>query len=126
MSERHFPESHFNKVFNQWCIEKDEIGKFFRARNNQAAQVPMKKHIANFLAVLFEINNLQLSSNSEVLELIDDLEIKPINSKERLSFLIESPSHYHSFIQLSELFEELEKQYRKHIAIEQNKTRTSD
>ncbi|EKN67314.1 hypothetical protein P9E76_04510 [Schinkia azotoformans] len=123
MSERHFP---LDTVFNQWYSEKDGIAKFFRDRNTQAARAPMKKHIANFFAVLFEINNLQLNNSDEVIEQVDKLKIKPINSKERLSFLIESPTHYHSFIQLSEMFEELEKQYRKLLAIEQNKTRITD
>lgn len=116
----------FDEVFNLWSTDKDEIAKFFRARNKKAAEVPMKLQIKNFLDVLFQINKHQLKDSDKVLELIDKLEIKPINSKERLSFLIENPAHYHSFIQLSELFEELEKQYRKHLAIEHNKTRMTD
>lgn len=119
-------ERHIDEVFKEWYSEKDAIAKFFRDRNKQAALEPMKKHIANFLEVLFEINNQQFNNNDRVLEVLDQLENKPINSKERLAFLIENPNHHHSFIQLSQLFEELEKQYRKLLAIEQNKTRMTD
>ncbi|HHW35906.1 MAG TPA: hypothetical protein GXX18_01175 [Bacillales bacterium] len=123
MPERHLP---LEEVFNQWYREKDGIAKFFRERNKQAALEPMKKQIANFLDGLFEINNLQINSKDKITVQVDKLEIKPINSKDRLSFMIESPNHYHSFIQLTELFEELEKQYRKLLAIEQSKTRITD
>ena len=97
------PDRQFDQIFTLWYREKDEIAKYFRARNKKAVQDPMKKHIANFLTVLFEINNVKLNNSDEILEHIDKIGIKPINSKERLSFLIESPTHYHSFIQLSEL-----------------------
>lgn len=117
-------ERHLEEVFKQWNDEKDKIATSFRERNKQATLEPMKKQIANFLDALFEMNNL--NSDDKVVEQIDKLEIKPINSKERLTFMIGSPNHYHSYIQLSQLFEELEKQYRKLLAIEQNKTRITD
>ncbi len=119
-------ERHLEEIFKQWCDERDKIATTFRERNKQATLEPMKKQIANFLDALFEMNNLQINSDDKVIEQIDKLEVKPINSKERLTFMIDSPNHYHSFIQLSQLFEELEKQYRKLLAIEQNKTRITD
>lgn len=119
-------ERHLEEIFKQWYDEKDMIAKSFRERNKQATLEPMKKQIANFLDALFEMNNLQINSENKIVEQIDKLELKPINSKERLTFMIDSPNHYHSFIQLSQLYEELEKQYRKHLSIEQNKTRITD
>lgn len=112
--------------FNSWYQEKEEIARFFRARDKEAAAEPMNRQIENFFDVLFKINKKLKSSKDCFLKDIDDLSIKPINCEERLSFLLERPAHYHSFIQLSELYEELEKQYKKHASIEQNKTRMAD
>ena len=41
------------------------------------------------------------------------LKIKPINIRERLDYIIQNPNKFHSFIQLSELFVEMEKLFRK-------------
>jgi len=119
----------FNQLsnsFNLWYQEKEEIARLFKMRDKKAAAEPMNRQIENFLDVLFKINKKLKSSSEALLDDIDDLSIKPINCKERLSFLFERPAHYHSFIQLAELYEELEKQYKKKVAIEQNKTRMAD
>lgn len=111
--------------FSLWDCEKEKIALFFRNRDKKAALDPMKKYIANFLDILFMINNERAVHGSGLLEQIEKLEVKPINSKERLAFLLERPDHYHSYIQLTELYEELEKQFKKKVAIEQKKTRNA-
>lgn len=115
-----------SKTFHDWFLEKEKIAHLFRIRDKKAALAPMSEQIASFLNLLFIINNIPLSDSETSLDIIEKLEIKPINCKERLSFLMESPAHYHSFIQLSELYEELEKLYKKKVAIEKNTSRNAE
>ncbi|URM34318.1 hypothetical protein LLY41_07950 [Cytobacillus firmus] len=44
-----------------------------------------------------------------------------MNIKERLDFIFARPALYHSYIQLSGLIAEMEKQYMKMLALEQMK-----
>lgn len=115
-----------SKTIQDWFLEKEKIAHLFRIRDKKAALVPMSEQIASFLNLLFLINNIRVPKSEISMEHIEKLELKPINCKERLAFLMESPAHYHSFIQLSELYEELEKLYRKKIAIDQKKSRKAE
>jgi hypothetical protein len=45
--------------------------------------------------------------------ILSDLQRKPVNCEERLLFVINKPTQYHSFVQLQQLFDELEKIYYK-------------
>ncbi len=112
-----------DQFFSLWEEEKEKLAEYFRLRDYQTALEPMLKQIESFMTCLFLINNQTISSINSALEEIEKLPIKPLNSKERLSFLLERPSHYHSFIQLSELFTELQKLFKKEIAIRKTKTR---
>lgn len=115
-----------SNTFHDWFLEKEKIAHLFRIRDKKAALAPMSGQIASFLNLLFMINDIPLSESEISLKNIEKLKIKPINCKERLSFLMESPAHYHSFIQLSELYEELEKLYKKKVAIEKNTSRNAE
>jgi hypothetical protein len=55
--------------------------------------------------VILNLENLQIEINK--------MPIKPLNFQERLAFILNQPNHYHSFIQLTGLYEEIEKQYYK-------------
>ena len=41
------------------------------------------------------------------------LKVQPVNFMERYSFIIKKPSNYHSYIQLAQLYIEIEKLYVK-------------
>ena len=43
------------------------------------------------------------------------LKVQPVNFMERYSFIIKKPSNYHSYIQLAQLYIEIEKLYVKMI-----------
>ncbi|MBS2969371.1 hypothetical protein J9317_11400 [Metabacillus sp. KIGAM252] len=48
---------------------------------------------------------------------LDLLDIKPVNAAERLQFVRESPLQFHAFIQMKELFLELEKMHQKKLLL---------
>lgn len=101
------------EMFMQWKEESELLTGYFRKRNRQAALEPMLRGLANFISITTWLNNKILTNANELLVVLDSLTNKPINLNERISFVMKQPDHYHSFIQLSSLYTELEKLYYK-------------
>jgi len=101
------------EMFNEWKEESEHISNYFKQRNRKLASEPMIRGLANFISILTWINGQMLLNLNNLLLELDKLKIKPINLDERISFLLNQPDHYHSFIQLSGLYTELEKLYYK-------------
>ncbi|MET3195420.1 YpoC family protein [Gottfriedia sp. OAE603] len=101
------------EMFLQWKEESDLLTGYFRLRNRKAALEPMLRGLANFISITTWLNGKILTNINDLLNELDSLTIKPINLNERISFVIKQPDHYHSFIQLSGLYTELEKLYYK-------------
>lgn len=107
-----------NRIFlllEEWNEVKEEISIQFKNRDNKNALTPMMKGINIFEQFLFLCNDRELINQQES---ILGFNWKPVNITERLTFIKNKPSLYHSFIQLSELMNEQEKQYNKKIAIQ--------
>ncbi|MEH6939481.1 YpoC family protein [Bacillus sp. JJ664] len=100
-------------MFMQWKEESELLSGYFRMRNRKVALEPMLRGLANFISITTWLNGKILTNINDVLIELDSLTIKPINLKERISFVIKQPDHYHSFIQISGLYTELEKLYYK-------------
>lgn len=100
-------------VLQIWKQNKDSIASLFRQRKRKEARQPMVTNTARFLSILFWMNETYLSSLQQYTVQIEAIRRKPVNVLERLDFILEQPDHYHSFIQLSELYEELEKLFEK-------------
>ncbi|MBT2690050.1 hypothetical protein J7I93_17925 [Bacillus sp. ISL-47] len=98
----------------EWKEQKWILDKCFANRNQKAAEEPIKTAIGLFLQLLFWTNGKPVDFQAEV----GELKIKPVNLEERLDFIFERPASYHAYIQLSELMYEIEKQYMKHITLE--------
>jgi hypothetical protein len=99
------------EIFDQWKHDSSTIKAYFKARDRKGARKPMITQIIGFLHVLFLVNGKQLDETQlhQWKKSIQELEHAPVNAAERLSFIFEQPDHYHSYIQLSELFSEWEK-----------------
>lgn len=110
-------EINMNKLFDSWAKEKEEIAQLFRIRQKQAVRGPMQQQSQNFIHALFAANEMLIYNQSNWQEEAGKLTITPINLQERLAFILARPSDYHSYIQLAELFDELQKQYEKAIAM---------
>ncbi|WP_102345811.1 YpoC family protein [Bacillus sp. Marseille-P3661] len=100
-------------IFQKWLSEKDLIAAFFRNRDKANASQPMIQHIANMIDIIYWINGRPITSLDNITVELQELSIKPINCQERIEFLLDNPVHYHAFIQLSELYVEIRKQYEK-------------
>lgn len=101
-------------LFDEWAGQKKLIEQ---NRDRNAALDPMKVSLGLFLQMLYWTNGKPVNLLSDH----GELSIKPVNSKERLDFIFARPAFYHSYIQLSELIAEMEKQYMRMLALEQMK-----
>lgn len=108
---------------HDWQVSRSCLSELFRERNRVAARPHMINQINKFICALFWMNNQAVTSLINVSEEIKKLKVRPINTEERLLFIIENPDHYLSFTQLQELFTELEKQFQKQIYLGKQKSR---
>jgi hypothetical protein len=106
------PDQSIPSVINEWEKIKEELTIKFSNRDHAVGEL-MRKGIALFYEVLYWSNNQPVVLDDQ----IDGNMIKPINSGERLKFILSRMNNYHSFVQLTELFIEMEKLFWKHQVI---------
>lgn len=99
-------------IFKQWEKQQVIIGEFFKRREKNLASEPMSECLILFLQALLLGNGKELNLLTNWKEEVNGLKIKPVNAIERLSYINNAPNHYHSFIQLQQLFEEFHKSYK--------------
>lgn len=100
------------KAFMQWWEEHlPFLDECWDERDKEKAAPYMRLGLAHWLCTLFWMNERPVPS-AEPEELIAEsrkLAHKPINVEERLSFLLEYPNYFHSYLQLKELYTEVKK-----------------
>ncbi|MED1085891.1 YpoC family protein [Bacillus mycoides] len=106
-------ETSIPAVLNIWKSKHEEIAILFRNRKKQEAEGPMILFAAHFLSVIYWLNEQPVHSLNEMQVNTNKLEVQPVNFMERYSFIIKKPSNYHSYIQLVQLYIEIEKLYVK-------------
>jgi hypothetical protein len=100
-------------VFESWKKNKENIAALFRLRKREETKAPMVLYAAHLISSLYWMNEGPVLTLSELESSLSRLTLKPVNLEERLGFILQQPNHYHSFIQLSELYEETEKLFFK-------------
>lgn len=108
-------------ILEQWKEVKPIIIEGYSQRKGGRDYEAVQVHcLALFILCLFWINNKSVKSLTVKNMLLSELKIKPINCEERLSFIMSNPLKYHSFVQVTQLFEELEKSYYKQKVMNRN------
>ncbi|WP_433771711.1 YpoC family protein [Bacillus wiedmannii] len=102
-------------MLNVWKSKHEEIATLFRNRKKQEAENPMIFFAAHLLSVIYWLNEQPVHSLNELQVNTNKLEVQPVNFMERYSFIIKKPNNYHSYIQLAQLYIEIEKLYVKKI-----------
>ncbi|GGE56585.1 YpoC family protein [Priestia taiwanensis] len=100
---------HIQEIIESWKETIEEVAELFKNRNRKGARPFMVRYIAHFVSSIFWLNERYVAGIDDILISMKELPIKPLNIEERLQFILESPDHYHSFVQLRELYEEFEK-----------------
>ena len=115
------PERYLPQLLTEWKLLQEDLKSIFQKRDKANTLIPMKLGIGYLLESIYWSNGLPVSlGNSNDL---DTLAIRPVNITERVQFLFSRPGIYPSFIQLTELIEEQEKQFSKYLAIQRAKTK---
>lgn len=107
-----YAEKHIPELLRHWKSIDGECEKLFSNRKTKLTLEPMKEGIALFFVMLYWIHNKPVMLQDWD-HIVAELSIKPVNLVERLTFIIQRPTTYHAFVQLNELFLELEKHYAK-------------
>lgn len=100
-------------VLNVWKGKKEEISMLFRNRRRKDARQPIIHFAAHLLSILHWLNETPVVNVNKMEEWVEGFHRKPVNFTERYLYIIKQPDHYHSFIQLVQLYEEIEKLYAK-------------
>ena len=109
-------------VFKQWKELKPQLQKGFAQRKSSKDNESALIHaLSLFIVCLFWINETYVKGLHVKNMMISDLILKPVNCEERLAFVINKPTQYHPFVQLQQLFDELEKIFHKSQAIKKMK-----
>ncbi|MGM7701643.1 YpoC family protein [Pseudalkalibacillus sp. Hm43] len=108
-------------LFYLWEKEKTEIADDFKRRDRTAARSKMIKGIGWYLSLLHWMDGRGVDDLTDIFQSISKATVQPVNLNERLSFILDAPDHYQSFIQLSALFDETEKKWH---TIERKKQHT--
>ena len=107
-----YDHSHIPELFRKWEGLKEKCSLCFKARKSKEAIEPMKQGIGLFLMALFYMNQSPVHLQDWGMK-TESFSYKPLNVRERLSFVMDRPAFFASFEQLKELYRELEKRYAK-------------
>ena len=100
-------------IVNLWKEKQESISSLHKERNKEQIKVETPGAIALYMNFLFWINGKPVSKLTNLDTELETLFWKPVNVTERLSFILNKPYLYHSFVQLNELFTETEKLFVK-------------
>lgn len=103
-------------LLKECAVIREQLETIFQKRKNKLALPLMKQGIGLFVEMFHWVNQVPVKLNPSIQ--YEKLPIQPINVKERLEFLFMRPNAYHSFVQLFELVEEMEKLYQKSLTME--------
>lgn len=105
------PEKNISLLIAKWNGVKSELETLYRNRDQKSTLQLMRKGIVYYLQFLFCSNDKQVNSKEPIP--LNQLELKPVNLEERLTYILSRPNLFHSYRQLSELFTEQEKLFAK-------------
>jgi len=101
-------------IFETWNKQLlTELEQLYEKRNVNDAFIPMCKGIILFFYALFLTNDQTIDSFQieNWKEALANFNILPVNINDRINFIIEHPTQYHSFVQLKLLYTELMKKH---------------
>ncbi|WP_108671160.1 YpoC family protein [Peribacillus acanthi] len=107
-------------LLEQWQSYYKSLHASFQKRDFELLLPLMKKGIACCFSILFWTNKQPVSLKNWQ-AMAESFTYKPINFSERMNFILSRPKLFHSFIQLSELMDELTKIYHKSIILNKRK-----
>jgi hypothetical protein len=107
------PSEYVPYLFDAWKIIREKLLPYFDTRKARGDKELMLKGMICMITCFYWIEGCR-SGTYDWNELSNkDFKVAPINWKERAEFILQKPNQYPAFIQLDELFTEMEKQFYK-------------
>ena len=106
-------DEYVKEIINLWKEKQTAISFVHKERNKEQIMKETPGAIALYISYLFWINGTPVSKLNDLQSELEKLAWKPANVTERISFILNKPYLYHSFVQLNQLFTETEKLYVK-------------
>ena len=106
-------DEYLKEIIHLWKEKQTAISFVHKERNKEQIMKETPGAIALYISFLFWINGTPVYNLNALQSELEKLAWKPVNVTERLSFILNKPYLYHSFVQLNELFTETEKLYVK-------------
>ncbi|MRH42438.1 hypothetical protein GH741_07040 [Aquibacillus halophilus] len=100
-------------LITNWKNNRDKISALFKERKSQTAKKPLLENAEKFMQTVYILNHHSWNEEANFSKDIENFIHKPFNVSERLQFIVDNAEHYHSYIQLNELFNEIEKIYAR-------------
>lgn len=112
------PEEFVPVLLNVWkqMMLKAKEG-FMKRDRSDSQKKSLLKCISLFIVGLHWVNRRSVQTIRVNSMRINTMQFKPVNCEERLQFIVDNPFQYHAFVQLEQLFEELEKSFFKALAM---------
>ncbi|MFY4776017.1 YpoC family protein [Metabacillus sp. RGM 3146] len=104
-------------LLEEWKKEEQVLTACFKERRGKGNEELMTSSISFFIIFICWANDQPVETLESHLTWLEQKKVKPVNVKERLRFIIENPTQFHSFIQLQQLFQELAKHFIKKEAL---------
>ncbi|WEG11329.1 hypothetical protein PU629_14285 [Pullulanibacillus sp. KACC 23026] len=98
-----------DQCLTYWNEQAPIIESFFNKRKTKAAAPFMVKAVEAFICYLYWSEGIPVDFSQIGLDALKERKLAPVNVLERVSFICESPNHYHAYIQLTSLFDEAKK-----------------
>lgn len=103
-------------VLEMWEKEGEPaLEKYFKNRDGQKAQPLMLKYIAIYIQANMWLSGHEVTSIEGIGNELEKLSYAPMNVKERIEFVLQSPSQYHSFVTLTQLYAESRKKWAVYL-----------
>lgn len=99
-------------VLEMWEKEGEPaLQKYFNDRDGQKAKPLMLKYIAIYIQTNMWLAGHEVTSLESIGVELEKLSYAPMNIKERIEFVLQSPSQYHAFVTLTQLYAESRKKW---------------
>ncbi|GLF91442.1 hypothetical protein Saga11_27010 [Bacillus safensis] len=104
-------------IFELWNELKEKMLPRFQTRKSRCEEEDMLQGIVSMIAIFYWLKGEKLQTLEWEDIKKETFPVAPINWTERLEFILLKPTQYHCFIQLDELYTELNKQVGKYEAL---------
>ncbi|UCZ54819.1 hypothetical protein LGQ02_08770 [Bacillus shivajii] len=106
------PQCSIKRISAAWKEEGQELLKeCFQNRDRKTARPIMLQYTSLYIQAMFWANSHAVETLENIPSQLNEFSYSPMNIQERISFVLDSPDHYHAFTTLDQLYQESMKKW---------------